>query len=277
MKRLVLAGLVMVAAVLAGCAGVEPASPNHSDRYTMSQDAAPAMKVDPASIRDAVPRAEPVTSAGNKSPYTVLGKTYHVMASSHGYSEVGTASWYGAKFHGHKTSNGETYSMYDMSAAHKTLPIPCYVKVTNLDNGRTAVVRVNDRGPFKDGRLIDLSYAAATKLGYVDKGTARVRVEAIDTAKGAPPVSLAASRGGMSQAADGARYLQVGAFRDEYSANRLRDEIDQVLQYAVFVQQVTGQNLFRVRIGPFFTDAELLAVQQMLAAAQYGRALIVSE
>jgi rare lipoprotein A len=243
----------------------------------MNQDAAPSMKVDPDSIRDAIPRAEPITSAGNKSPYTVLGKTYHVMASSHGYSEVGTASWYGAKFHGHKTSNGETYSMYDMSAAHKTLPLPSYVKVTNLDNGRTAIVRVNDRGPFKDGRVIDLSYAAATKLGYMDKGTARVRVEAIDTAKGAPPVSLAASKGGMSQADSTARYLQVGAFRDEYSANRLRDEIDQILQYAVFVQPAAGQSLYRVRIGPFFTDAELLTVQQMLAAAQYGRALIVTD
>lgn len=263
---------------LAGCASNDtPREVDHSARYTMKQDAPPLMSVDPDSIRDAIPRADPVTSAGNKSPYTVLGKTYRVMASSRGYSEVGTASWYGAKFHGHKTSNGETYSMYDMSAAHKTLPLPSYVKVTNLDNGRTAVVRVNDRGPFKDGRLIDLSYAAATKLGYVNQGTARVRVEAIDVAQGAAPVSLAASRGGMGSADSAARYLQVGAFRDEYSANRLRDEIDSLMQYAVFVQPVAGQTLFRVRIGPFFTDAELLAVQQMLAAAQYGRALIVSD
>lgn len=276
MKRF--AASVLAFLWLVGCASDStPPEVDHSARYTMRQDAAPLMGVDPDSIRDAVPRAEPITSAGNKSPYTVLGKTYRVMASSHGYSEVGIASWYGAKFHGHKTSNGETYSMYDMSAAHKTLPLPSYVRVTNLDNGRSAVVRVNDRGPFKDSRLIDLSYAAATKLGYVNQGTARVRVEVIDTAKGAPPVSLAASRGGMTTAESAARYLQVGAFRDEYSANRLRDEIDPLMQYAVFVQPVAGQGLFRVRIGPFFTDAELLAVQQMLAAAQYGRALIVSD
>ena len=131
---------------------------------------------------DAIPepevRAEPRSRAGNKS-YSVLGKRYHVLDSAHGYAEEGLASYYGKKFHGRRTSNQEVYDMYAFTAAHKSLPLPSFARVTNLDNGRSVVVRVNDRGPFHAGRVIDLSYAAAVKLGYRDTGTARVRVEAL--------------------------------------------------------------------------------------------------
>lgn len=131
---------------------------------------------------DAIPepevRAEPRSRAGNKS-YSVLGKRYHVLDSAHGYAEEGLASYYGKKFHGRRTSSQEVYDMYAFTAAHKTLPLPSFARVTNLDNGRSIVVRVNDRGPFHAGRVIDLSYAAAVKLGYRDQGTARVRVEAL--------------------------------------------------------------------------------------------------
>lgn len=131
---------------------------------------------------DAIPepevRAEPRSRTGNKS-YSVLGKRYHVLDSAHGYDEEGLASYYGKKFHGRRTSNQEVYDMYAFTAAHKTLPLPSFARVTNLDNGRSIVVRVNDRGPFHAGRVIDLSYAAAVKLGYRDRGTARVRVEAL--------------------------------------------------------------------------------------------------
>jgi len=151
-------------------------------RYNVDQDFEPVLFLNPNTIVDAIPRAEPIKRAGNKNPYRVLGKTYHLLPTAKGYKEQGGASWYGLKFHGHKTSNGETYSIYAMSAAHKTLPIPSYVKVTNLANGKQVVVRVNDRGPFHEGRIIDLSYAAATKLDYIDKGTAQVEVEAIDPA-----------------------------------------------------------------------------------------------
>ena len=127
---------------------------------------------------DAIPepevRAEPRSRAGNKS-YSVLGKRYQVLDSAHGYAEEGLASYYGNKFHGRRTSNQEVYDMYAFTAAHKTLPLPSFARVTNLDNGRSIVVRVNDRGPFHAGRVIDLSYAAAVKLGYRDRGTARVR------------------------------------------------------------------------------------------------------
>jgi rare lipoprotein A len=129
---------------------------------------------------DAVPRVEPKAKYGNMDSYVVYGRTYHTMDTSRGHVERGVASWYGQKFHGRKTSSGERYDMYQMTAAHKTLPLPTYARVTNLENGRSAVVKINDRGPFVDDRIIDLSFAAAKKLGVVQKGTARVEVASID-------------------------------------------------------------------------------------------------
>ncbi len=134
---------------------------------------------DPSSIPDAVPRQEPLSPHGNPAEYEAEGQTYHVLATSEGYQAQGVASWYGPKFQGRRTSSGETFDMYQMTAAHRTLPLPTYVEVTNLENGRKAIVRVNDRGPFKDDRLIDLSYVAALKLGIVASGTARVSVRAV--------------------------------------------------------------------------------------------------
>ena len=135
---------------------------------------------DPRDIPDAVPvEGEPPSRYGNPQEYEVFGRTYRVLESSRGYDERGMASWYGDEFHGRPTSSQEPFDMYAMTAAHKSLPIPSYVEVENLDNGRKAVLRVNDRGPFHDGRIIDLSYAAALKLGVVAAGTARVRVRAV--------------------------------------------------------------------------------------------------
>lgn len=143
-------------------------------------DSAPNVVLDKRKIQDATPRVEPKSRGGNPESYSVFGKRYKVMKSAKGFRERGDASWYGTKFHGRLTSNGERYDMYKMTAAHKNLPLPTYVQVTNLDNGKKVVVRVNDRGPFHKGRVIDLSYAAATKLGILEKGTGRVEVEAID-------------------------------------------------------------------------------------------------
>ncbi|HEX23103.1 MAG TPA: septal ring lytic transglycosylase RlpA family protein, partial [Chromatiales bacterium] len=147
------------------------------------QDGAPDRHVDASGIADAVPKIEPYSKYGNPSSYQVAGKTYYVLDDHSGYHQRGQASWYGTKFHGRRTSSGEPYDMYAMTAAHKSLPIPSYVEVTNLDNGRKTVLRVNDRGPFIDGRIIDLSYVAAKKLGVYDTGTARVEVRAIDLRK----------------------------------------------------------------------------------------------
>ena len=153
-------------------------SPNKG-RYSISQDRAPTRIVDLSVIPEVIPQPLNRTMAGNRSPYTVLGKSYQVLPTEEGYFERGVASWYGEKFHGHKTSNGEVFDMYQVSAAHKSLPIPSFLRVTNLDNNRSIVVRVNDRGPFHGDRVIDLSYAAALKLGYADRGTARVQLESI--------------------------------------------------------------------------------------------------
>jgi len=169
--------LLFIAILLQACGGSSGGSKGGSYGYG---DGPPPRDVDVSNLPDAVPKVELIRKAGNKSPYTVFGKTYQVLSSNKDYRERGVASWYGNKFHGQKTSNGETYDMYAMTAAHKSLSIPSYVKVTNLDNGRTVIVRVNDRGPFHGGRIIDLSYAAAKKLGYSAKGVANVEVVAID-------------------------------------------------------------------------------------------------
>ncbi|MGJ7457546.1 septal ring lytic transglycosylase RlpA family protein [Halomonas sp. RA08-2] len=180
--------------LLAGCAGggqalsesgesrtVSSTSPTGGGgRYAMSGDAYPMDPPDVSRIPDAVPRLEAPSRGGNRSTYEVWGKTYRVLPDARGYARQGTASWYGEKFHGYATSNGEIYDMYKMSAAHRSLPLPSYVRVTNQDNGRSAIVRVNDRGPFHNDREIDLSYAAAARLDILDRGTGRVKVEAID-------------------------------------------------------------------------------------------------
>jgi rare lipoprotein A len=165
---LMLAGVI---ALLSGCAG------------SVEWDGSGQSSSDYSDVPDAVPRLEPKSKYGNPDSYVVFGKRYRTKASSTGHVERGVASWYGKKFHGRKTSNGERYDMYAMTAAHKSLPLPTYAKVTNLENGRTAVVRINDRGPFHGARVIDLSYAAASKLGVVRKGTAFVEVKAIDSSK----------------------------------------------------------------------------------------------
>lgn len=184
-----------LAALLTGCAGgggSQPASEREAsrsassapstsgERYAMSGDAYPENPPDVSKIPDAVPRVEAPSRGGNRPTYEVWGKTYRVMPDASGYARQGTASWYGEKFHGYATSNGEIYDMYKMSAAHRSLPLPTYARVTSLDSGRSVIVRVNDRGPFHNDREIDLSYAAAARLDILDSGTGRVKVEAID-------------------------------------------------------------------------------------------------
>jgi len=188
MRRLPgLLALAVAAGLLASCSSkpVPPAQQpssstisGPSDYSRPSQDGAPWWDVDVSQIPDAVPT--PHFGPVKASPYTVLGKTYYPIGDGRNYRATGTASWYGTKFHGQPTANGEKYDLYGMSAAHKTLPLPSYVKVTNLDNGKAVVLRVNDRGPFYSDRIIDLSFAAAKKLGYAESGTARVKVEGID-------------------------------------------------------------------------------------------------
>ena len=156
---------------------------------------------------DAVPRVEPRSSHGNPPHYDVNGRRYQVLASAEGYTERGVASWYGPDFHGHNTSSGEPYDMYAMSAAHRTLPIPCYARVTNLANGRSVVVRINDRGPFVANRIVDLSYTAALRLDIVRTGTAFVELRTVQPAQVPAAPAETASPPPLV-----ALFIQVGAF-----------------------------------------------------------------
>jgi len=185
---------LLLTALLAGCAGksqapaasgggatpVSATLPASGERYARSGDAYPVNPPDVSEIPDAVPRVEPLSRGGNRPVYEVWGKSYQVLPEARGYTQQGNASWYGEKFHGYATSNGEIYDMYKMTAAHRSLPLPSYVRVTSLDNGQSVIVRVNDRGPFHNDREIDLSYAAAARLDILERGTGRVKVEAID-------------------------------------------------------------------------------------------------
>lgn len=261
----------LLAVVIAACTTQpEPAKPGPDtpdtasapSRYQHARDSAPPRPIDPADVRDAVPRPDPILSVGNASPYTIDGVTYEVLDNHKGYRMRGTASWYGAKFHGHETSNGEIYDLYQASAAHKTLPIPCYARVTNLDNGKSIVVRVNDRGPFHSDRLIDLSYGAAVKLGYMEAGTASVEVQVLDV------VGVDDRRGTV---AGDYRFLQLGAYSSKNSALGLQDKLQELLSPPVFLSEVEagGNLLYRVRIGPMSGQGEIESVQEQLRMAGY--------
>jgi rare lipoprotein A len=226
-------------------------------------DGAPPRPIKAGEVADAVPRADPVLAVGNKSPYTVNGVTYEILDNARDYREEGIASWYGTKFNGRKTSNGEIFDLYQATAAHKTLPIPSYARVTNLENGREITVRINDRGPFHPDRVIDLSYGAAVKLGYMERGTARVRVEILNIA----------GVDDRRNTVDGSyRYVQLGAFGSEDHALKLQRQLQNSLGSPVFISPVQsgGSMLYRVRIGPFADQTELLAAREQLQATGHG-------
>jgi rare lipoprotein A len=203
---------------------------------------------------DAVPRSEPRSRYGNGPVYEVFGQHYTVMPSSSGYQERGVASWYGKKFHGNLTSNREVYDMYAMTAAHKTLPLPTYVRVRNLSNNKSIIVRVNDRGPFVHNRVIDLSYSAAMKLDMIKDGTSLVEVTAInfDQPSGDRPTSVTSSSPKPPVDTRNRLYVQVGAFGDRSNAERRLDELSLAGIGGAFIheEQSAGRVLYRVRIGP---------------------------
>ncbi|MCY4361220.1 MAG: septal ring lytic transglycosylase RlpA family protein [Gammaproteobacteria bacterium] len=205
-----------------------------------------------ARIPDAVPKVEPRSKLGNMKTYEVFGKRYYVLDNEDGFEQKGIASWYGPQFHGKKTSSGEAYDMYAMTAAHKTLPLPSYLEVENLENGRKVIVRVNDRGPFHDNRVVDLSYTAAIKLDMIAKGTALVEIRAINpgTHRGgaapARPRSGAAKKGMPLDF-----YIQVGVFSDFNNAERLKNKLRALNTPVQLEATVLDSGVgFRVKIGP---------------------------
>jgi len=264
-----------IAAVgLTACFGTRPQRAPPTPAAIPAPPAPGAQPPSPDAVPDAQPRAEPRSRNGNPPFYDVLGKRYYVLSSSVGYVERGVASWYGPGFHKVRTSIGEPYDMYAMTAAHTTLPLPTYVRVTNLQNGRSVVVRVNDRGPFVDNRIIDLSYTAAGKLDMLRNGTAIVEVRSIDPATAIAPAEVArAADTDVPPAAPGhplqvrAFFVQAGAFSDPKNADRLAEKLRGGGYGTVFVREneIAGRRMFRVRIGPISSVEEFDRIVAALA------------
>ena len=220
--------------------------------------------VDVMAIPDAVPRYEKRTRAGNPVKYSVLGKQYKVLTDSKGYRQKGIASWYGKKFHGRKTSNGEVYDMYAMTAAHKTLPIPSYVRVTNLKNQRSVVVRVNDRGPFHQNRIIDLSYTAAVKLGIQQAGTGFVEVVTVE-----PEITENQEKetvDNFNKQALTSVYLQIGAFKSQDNARKLQKKLisGQIINSRIQFNNNQGNEMYKVQVGPINSAQQADKVSEKL-------------
>jgi len=227
-----------------------------------TQDHGPINPVDVSQVPNAVPRNEPKSIYGNPSSYTVNGQTYQVLPSCNDYHERGIASWYGTKFHGGRTSDGETYDMYAMTAASKELPLPCYVRVINLENGKSVIVKVNDRGPFVGNRIIDLSYAAAARISMLGTGTALVDVTTVTPGEpsptigpgsslpvpsGAPPVRAASGSIKKPQV-----FVQVGAYANDSNAKRVLQQLQTAAVKSAFIitESQAGITFYKVRIGP---------------------------
>jgi len=230
---------------LAGCSVFR--DPPSGGAY-FEDDGPPDSSPDPASVADAVPRTEPLSRIGN-APYTVFGDRYAPMSSVRvGYSETGEASWYGRKFHGRTTSNGEEYDMFAMTAAHKTLPLPTYLEVQNLNNGREVLVRVNDRGPFLGGRILDLSYMAAKKLGVVESGTAPIHIRVVATATGQNNSSAHTASGNGQPSV----FWQAGSFRLRDNADRLKGRLVQagIPRIRIVTVEYQENRYYRVQAGP---------------------------
>lgn len=232
----------------------------------MENDEAPEVIPAMVHVDDAEPRFEPYSLAGNKN-YTVRGVSYQVMKEPADYSEEGLASWYGKKFHGHKTSNGEVYDMYSMSAAHKTLPLPSYVEVENLDNGKKAIVRVNDRGPFHPRRIIDLSYAAAKKLDMLKTGTAPVRVTLLKPEK--------PKEDEWNGSRHHAYFVQLIALSSSEKAEKLAENLKATHNLPTHIAH--SKDTYRVRFGPFLDRAKAQAAVKVAQQNEISGAFIVTE
>jgi rare lipoprotein A len=278
-----LAAMVLAGAALfvAGCSSAPPRRP-----HLPPPVAVPPPPVAPETIPDAQPRIEPRSVYGNPPFYEQFGKRYVVLSSSANYVERGVASWYGPGFHAERTATHEPYDMYGMTAAHKTLPLPCYARVTNLQNGRSVVVRVNDRGPFVDNRIIDLSYTAAARLDMLRNGTAMVEVRTVDAREStgeAAPTTLSAAAGVLNAVTAPAEaaapnapapasqtlYVQAGAFADPANAERMLVKLRRNNFENAFIRGTIqgGRRLYRVRIGPVADVAEFDRVVAALESA----------
>lgn len=259
-RHLIVVGLVCT---LLACSS-KPAG-----RYSQQHDSIPTRLPTAAELLEPTPKTLPPSRQGNRT-YELFGRTWEVMGDARGYSETGTASWYGEKFHGHLTSNGEIYDMYAMSAAHKTLPLPTYVRVTNLNNNKSVVVRVNDRGPFHGDRIIDLSYVAAYKLGFLANGTAPVQIEALHPAVDNQELTTTTP---IAAATTQQFYIQVHSGRDLTRLTAAAQQLTEIYQVPATTQPNNG--LHRVVLGPF-AEAQTDRLLQQLKADGYADVFRVS-
>lgn len=254
---------LLAALLVSSCAGLKDSAPaNYSKQWH--------------EIPDAVPVSVKQSKYGNPGSYVVLGKKYYVMDSAEGFKQKGIASWYGNKFHGRRTSSGEDYNMYAMTAAHKTLPIPVFVAITNSDNGRKAIVKVNDRGPFHDGRIIDLSYAAATKLGVAQTGTANVTIRVVTSEE--DKNRRRSERFVESPVSEGDKlYVQVAAFATEKNARKYLDKLqgEGFFDVRLHIESKKGKAVYRVRIGPLPSENVAKNVLSQLKENNYHNLKIV--
>lgn len=250
-----------------------------SSRYSMKNDAAPTDIPKLDHIQNAIPKAEKLSRGGNKN-YKVWGKKYPVYKNLDQFSQEGYASWYGKKFHGHRTANGEVYDMYKMTAAHKNLPLPSFVKVTNKKNQRSIIVRVNDRGPFHSGRIIDLSYVAAYKLGMLNTGTVPVEIKLIK-----PNDFKADPKQATAQAKDLKKdnklksapifYLQVASFSSNSNAIALAKKLNQL--YDTDTKVFSNGSLYRVNLGPFSSKEKALPLQSKLKESEFPNTFLTTK
>ena len=265
---------VVASLILGGCASAPET--DHSSRYTLATDRAPSGNFDVSGLDDAVPVYEAPRRAGNKSPYKVWGKQYSVLDSNDGYVERGTASWYGEKFHGHKTSNGETFDMYAMSAAHKSLQIPGYARVTNLDNGRSVIVRVNDRGPFHGDRIIDLSYAA---ISVRPDGAMFIAGEPFSSGDSTGYSQNRVKASGEMAINGRSLFVQLGSFSSRDPAEKLLSQVRAVLENPMRVRAVdTSSGRFhRVQVGPFSDEDSARRTQSLLEARGFDQSILLTD
>ena len=258
---------LMLGVLLSGCLGGAGGGTQRDQqaprKVTGPVDRAPATNAQDieqlARLPDPVVKREPRSRGGNREVYTVLGKSYRVMESARGYRQRGNASWYGTKFHGRPTANGERFDIYKLTAAHRHLPIPTYVRVTNLNNGKKTIVRVNDRGPFHADRIIDLSYAAAVKLGFHNQGTAPVLVEVVEPEPLRPKYYL----------------VQAGAFSTLPLADQARNQLQSLTGLTAVVAKTSADGLYRVRLGPVQAGPALDQVEQQLLQSKFGKPRLI--
>jgi rare lipoprotein A len=247
-------------------------------RYAIAQDIAPSLTdFDTDSIEQWDIQTEAKSRYGNHSPYVVFGKTYYVADTKKDFEQTGTASWYGKKFHGHTTSNMEIFDMYKFTAAHRTLPLPCYVEVTNLDNNKKIVVRVNDRGPFKSKRIIDLSWAAAKALDYDTKGLANVHIKLLHPSVKTEP-KLQTAKAPEPTNIDAMKFLQIGAFAEKKRALEVANQLSKIIFLPVHVTDTLASiPLYRVRIGPLLETENIIDIIQKVNNIGYPHAKMMVE